>query len=678
MRGIRKTQERGRALRTLEWCLWALAVAAVSLSLALARIETCDYVSVNGDFQSYNVFRRMLAGQTPYVDFVNYIGMAPVWVNLPLVALNNTFAGSLFATNFTSNILFSVTVLLWVWLITKSRPAAMLASVFLTKFVSSGLLATLFGPSLGGYWTNLFQSLYAPGNSMRIARLFLTFLLVELGLVWLRVKGEPAEGTALQTAFARLPACGVLGALAGAGLLWSSDFGLAAAFCVTVLFLLEQALRLWAGPRAFFARLGVYAAGFVLGLLVCASLVTGFRPGAWLQSLAATGGWQYFYFNGTGGKALLLYVFTTPRLLLFAVPCAAFLIWCLVRLWQKKLTDRQLLLGFAAFTILAATGTYVLSGSGYNFKEALEGYFWLAAFALAGRGLLWLTRRFARRRDLLMRAAAGTLALALIALAGLDAVRWPSAAHNGQYLEALGGYTTYQKALVELPEVTGGEPVFSMYATGLEAVEGTFQPTGCDYIIHALGDEKRAEYVSAFAEGGWAWAQTPRMDLENWLTVQNWDVYRHLWAGYERCYATEYSWLWRACGDRSLPVEVQVSVQRQSGSGWTVTVSAPEGETFTADLYIRWESGFTSAGGAFLSLGRSMVGCAVPLFGDMPGVAGYFPASGEGYIPVRVENGQGTATLWSADENFTELTVTEARLERALPALDLYEQEAAQ
>lgn len=121
-----------------------------------------------------------------------------------------------------------------------------------------------------------------------------------------------------------------------------------------------------------------------------------------------------------------------------------------------------------------------------------------------------------------------------------------------------------------------------------------------------------------------------------------------------------------------------MSVQRQSGSGWTVTVSAPEGETFTADLYIRWESGFTSAGGAFLSLGRSMVGCAVPLFGDMPGVAGYFPASGEGYIPVRVENGQGTATLWSADENFTELTVTEARLERALPALDLYEQEAAQ
>ena len=334
----------------------------------------------------------------------------------------------------------------------------------------------------------------------------------------------------------------------------------------------------------------------------------------------------------------------------------------------------------AAFSYnrIMVNGAYVLSGSGYNFKEALEGYFWLAVFALAGRGLLWLSRRVARRRDLLLRAAAGALALALIALAGLDAARWPSAVHNGQYLEALGGYTTYQKALVELPEVTSGEPVFSVYATGLEAVEGVFQPSGCDYIIHALGDKTREKYVASFTDGGWAWAQTPRMDLENWLTVQNWDVYRHLWAGYERCYATEYSWLWRACSDRSLPVEAQVSAQRQSDSGWTITVSAPAGESFTADLYVRWESGFTSPWGAFLSLGRSMVGCAVPLFGDMPGVAGYLPASGEAYIPVRVENGQGTATLWSADGAFTELTITEARFERALPALDLYEQEAAQ
>ena len=82
--------KRIRCKQVLLWLAWGLAVAAVSLSMALGRVSVCDYVSINGDFQSYNVFRRILAGQTPYLDFVNYIGMAPVWINLPLVALNNT------------------------------------------------------------------------------------------------------------------------------------------------------------------------------------------------------------------------------------------------------------------------------------------------------------------------------------------------------------------------------------------------------------------------------------------------------------------------------------------------------------------------------------------------------------------------------------------------------------
>ena len=139
--------KRIRCKQVLLWLAWGLAVAAVSLSMALGRVSVCDYVSINGDFQSYNVFRRILAGQTPYLDFVNYIGMAPVWINLPLVALNNTFAGSLFATNFTSNLLFSAAVLIWVYLVVRRLSAAMVVSAALTKFVSSGLLATSSRPS---------------------------------------------------------------------------------------------------------------------------------------------------------------------------------------------------------------------------------------------------------------------------------------------------------------------------------------------------------------------------------------------------------------------------------------------------------------------------------------------------------------------------------------------------
>ena len=660
-------------LQALEWALCALGVLAVSLSLALARVETCDYVSVNGDFQSYNVFRRILAGQTPYVDFANYVGMAPVVLNLPLVALNNSFANSLFVTNFTAALLFSATVLLVFWLVARSRPAALLAAVFFVKFCSSGLMGTLLGARLGGYLTGLFESLYTPSNSMRIARLFLPFLLAGAALVWLKARRCGLEGDALQQALARRVPCLVWGLAAGLGVSWSNDFGLACLFCLTVLFVLVQALRLWAGWRVFAARLGIYLAGALGGAAVSACLASGGHPLGYLRFTRDVGGWQYFYFNGTGGRAMLLYLLETPRLWAFALPAAAFLAWCLTRLWQKRLTDRQLVLGFLAFAILAATGAYTVSGSGYNFKEALEGYTWLALFALAARGLVRLTRRAARLRDGALRLAAAGLALALAVLAVRDAAGWKNAEHKGEYIPALGGWCEYTRALVDAPALTGGAPVFSAYATGLETVEGTFQPTGCDYIIHALGEERRAAYLAEFERGAYPYAQTPRLELENWLTAQNWDFYRELWAGYERVSDTEYSWLWRRCGDRALPIRAQAAVEQLDGGMVQITVSAPGSETFTADLEIVYDTAFTGGWGAFVSLGRRLVSFGTPVFGDMPGVGANLPAAGRAYLPVRVENGSGTVTLWAQDNAYVRLTVQSAEVVRALPAMDLYE-----
>ena len=79
----------------------------------------------------------------------------------------------------------------------------------------------------------------------------------------------------------------------------------------------------------------------------------------------------------------------------FALPYAGLFIFSAVRLVQKRLSDRLFLLAFLGFCILTASGAYVLSGSGYNFKEALEGFLWLGAGALILKALLHLTVSFA-------------------------------------------------------------------------------------------------------------------------------------------------------------------------------------------------------------------------------------------------------------------------------------------
>ena len=49
------------------------------------------------------------------------------------------------------------------------------------------------------------------------------------------------------------------------------------------------------------------------------------------------------------------------------------------------------------------------------------------------------------------------------------------------------------------------------------------------------------------------------------------------------------------------------------------------------------------------------------------------PAAGRAYLPVRVENGSGTVTLWAQDNAYVRLTVQSVEVVRALPAMDLYE-----
>src|SRR5699024_8123199 len=119
----------------------------------------------------------------------------------------------------------------------------------------------------------------------------------------------------------------------------------------------------------------------------------------------------------------------------------------------KRLSDRLFLLAFLGFCILTASGAYVLSGSGYNFKEALEGFLWLGAGALMLKALLHLTVSFACWQERVQGGTLAVLAVGLAVLAGRDLLAPPP--QTGEYLPALGGATTYHKALVETPALTG-------------------------------------------------------------------------------------------------------------------------------------------------------------------------------------------------------------------------------
>lgn len=100
------------------------------------------------------------------------------------------------------------------------------------------------------------------------------------------------------------------------------------------------------------------------------------------------------------------------------------------------------------------------------------------------------------------------------------------------------------------PIVRQGD-VWSMYSGLLEDTYGIFNPSGTDYVIHALGREGRADYVRKFTETKPRFVLTIRPDYmphERWLEINYWPIYEELLRNYRIADFTGYSIIWERLG----------------------------------------------------------------------------------------------------------------------------------
>lgn len=77
--------------------LMTISIILLCILAGLRRIYLSDFIPINGDFQSYNGFRRLLSGQIPFKDFYFYLGLGPLYLNsFFLLLFGDNFTHSLF------------------------------------------------------------------------------------------------------------------------------------------------------------------------------------------------------------------------------------------------------------------------------------------------------------------------------------------------------------------------------------------------------------------------------------------------------------------------------------------------------------------------------------------------------------------------------------------------------
>jgi hypothetical protein len=540
-----------RLLGKLAIAALLVAIVHYALTLAHARAALADFHPLNGDFQNYNPVRRMFLGEQVGRDFDSYLGLGPVCLlYATMLPLGSDFTTSLFATHFLHAIATAGAILLLCRLCGVLLGWSCLVGWFALVYARSP--AFLPAPA---FLHECFMELAYPSNSSQGVRC-LAPLLAAPALVCVIRRCRDVRISGL-----------CLGAIAGTLLLWSNDFGLPTA---TSLLLFGCAWLYW---RAETRLRAISAAALML-------LATGLS--AFLVLLAVTGSpreWfaynflnvvkdQFWFVIDPTSKITTIFDIPVYRGVPLAFACLGLLAWK-----ARRSGFRAEDLSLAMLLVANVLAGYVTCSGSRGERYFFPLYRCLAVIVpyLAWSWISLVLRKprmpalrevFARRGWQLAAATAGALAVCTLLAARTsyqDRTQREAAAAATLEVPELGGRLGHQfskvvavgreiRARAIEAEVPARQRLFSTYASAMDAVAGAVHPSRSDYIIHALGPQRRNDYLHVLASAQPMFVTTIRDDFtpwERWLRTVHWDFYAQLLKDYRPVDRTLYNIVWQ-------------------------------------------------------------------------------------------------------------------------------------
>jgi hypothetical protein len=628
-------------------------IITLSVYLGLQRIYLSDFSTVNGDFQTYNIIRRILDGQVPYSDFTNYLGLGIVLINAPFVALHNFFTTSLFVTNATNGLCFALAVTLLLYLPTGNK----LYSCF------SGILVTLGAIMVARYYEELSWylglNLFEPGNSMRMQRAFLAFF---LGFIFYYVvKKRKVDISALTRCTGTVTIIGFITSLATA---WSADFGLACVFSALIIFLalhIKQAGKIQ--PTVIFKPF-LYLLAVVAGIMVQVVITTRGDLLAYLDFTRGVSAYQYWYYGININKYLsVVDVLGNKTYMAFILLFVLITVHYLRKLLRGTISTADLAAYFIGLSTFIASLIYIY-GSSWMAYEAFR-----LTTLLIGAGLIFkrlsgsFNGRFRNCLTAICRVGLPVMLAVSIVLSTLAAARLTTN-RGSPYVKELGGYTRFAEGLFKTQAYIGDEKVFSTYALALEVMTNQFQPTGTDYIIHVLGDKQRQAYIDHFRCGNYQFVTTSYHEyqpFEAWVRRANWFFYRELYKNYRPSFNTDYLVMWEPAEPEKITAEISIEMVRINDYTYEINLKSDNKDRIIADVMLYYQTIFIPNAYQLQTFRR-----LIAVTDESMAAENYeewntyfIPAVSDGCrLPICLENGAGKITLSSLPVQCTVLEVT--------------------
>lgn len=621
-----------------------------------------NFYPINGTFQNYNPVRRLLAGQIPYKDFQDYLGMGHLYVGSVITIIyGGDYQGSLMAFSFlTFGGIALLAFMVSFAVIKRKEIAGALTNILLFIILVEPLF---YKNAISGTDEVLAALEYSlgTGNSAR----FIRGMILPIVCFCIYV-GYTVYKRFLYDKFLKYKECILycgIGIVAGFSFAWSNDYGVSCWLCLHIMAFWLGICRQRSLVEAVKGLIIVFASS-MLSLFITVEIFTIGHFGQWLSATFGTGGYQSWYYNSE--KSYYLYDVDFSYIMLIQAGVAIiYLIKLFIAKGTMQVLRRYGILAFANMVCFCAVNEYKLLSGGYSREVALSVLFFNIVIEI---GVLIAGVGNQKKVVYVIQASSAILGLAwIISTAKDEFVFWHMTDKDGEYIEALGGnLTSLDNDLIEAGTFLKGDDFFATYASAQEVVNNSFQPSGTDYIIHVLGDEQREGYLKTFETGDFKYATTIReeyTDWESWIKTANWFFYRKLYQSWHPVYGNTYELYWarnEAYDKNSINTGFELSVVDIDDSTKKVIVQCENLVNGTADVYIDYSVDKKGNRSSTINIQRIL---KVENTGTVYANGGsfyesdYLRAKSNEYIPVPVINGYGELTLTSNPTRSTKLSI---------------------
>lgn len=640
-----------------------LIIFMICLESGLQRGITVDFLPINGDFQNYNVWRRLLDGQVPFKDFPVYLGIGHLLTGSILTgALGNTFKISLIVSHFLTVAISAMIISTIAYLILRNLKASLTLTVTILILVRENFTWCL-NIIYSEFWSGL-NSLFYPGNSARIIRsgvvafviwsVLLFLLITEKKLIYM----EEVKKFLIQVTF--------VSSISGIGMLYSNDIGISSYICFSFTYFLFLIKKFKFNNWMKIAKYTIYYILIsILSLFLVVFLITHGNIGSWLEFTFSAGQYQRWYYgNSEYDKSYFIHQLAFSPLSYMAIFIIFYNIYMFFKDKNSKDYIFRAMIIYILLTGLLSSNIYRIMSGGVS-VELLS----LTTFVV----ILSYFCKYSYHTFILNKEHFPILKVMIIIFSlSFSLPRMFTTYNNyisnnnmGVYVDGLDGYLTkLYDDINNVVEYTGKKEVFSTYASAVETVKGNFQPTGTDYIIHVLGDNARKEYVNKFLDGNYEYVQTINRDYtawELWAESSNWFFYKELYKKYVPTLTTSYSIIWEpAEQDNIIDTKVNINIEKLSEHSYKVVCSTNLDIDAMVDVSLEYTSNFTNGilhNGVFGKYVHITDTTRNDIYND--GHVNYFiPSNSEAYnIPITLRDGIGEIIISSYPNEETKLNI---------------------